>query len=230
MGGIVTDPRLTEADRLMRQADGFDQRAEQLRDEAMELRQAARRIRRRVSRESIPRDPRIPTRAGDDPYNDVRDRQWDPRSRNILDDPSFETGEDADLWRGPHTISATAATIAIPPCDGVAGALDALNGVRAEFDLDPLTDTAESVQADAERPSAGRNPRDARVPSGERPPVSQWDQCPCGARWNPETRQWTDGLPERVHVREHGYGCQCWNEGQYGRVHREDCPLHREGS
>jgi hypothetical protein len=20
--------------------------------------------------------------------------------------------------------------------------------------------------------------------------------------------------------------CQCWNEGQYGRVHREDCPLH----
>lgn len=20
--------------------------------------------------------------------------------------------------------------------------------------------------------------------------------------------------------------CQCWNEGQYGRVHREDCPVH----
>lgn len=20
--------------------------------------------------------------------------------------------------------------------------------------------------------------------------------------------------------------CQCWNEGQYGRIHREDCPLH----
>lgn len=22
--------------------------------------------------------------------------------------------------------------------------------------------------------------------------------------------------------------CQCWNEGQYGRVHREDCPIHRD--
>lgn len=22
--------------------------------------------------------------------------------------------------------------------------------------------------------------------------------------------------------------CQCWNEGQYGRVHREDCPIHDE--
>lgn len=21
-------------------------------------------------------------------------------------------------------------------------------------------------------------------------------------------------------------GCRCWNEGQYGRVHREDCPIH----
>lgn len=20
--------------------------------------------------------------------------------------------------------------------------------------------------------------------------------------------------------------CRCWNEGQYGRVHREDCPIH----
>ena len=24
----------------------------------------------------------------------------------------------------------------------------------------------------------------------------------------------------------YGRSCQCWNEGQYGRVHREDCPLH----
>lgn len=21
-------------------------------------------------------------------------------------------------------------------------------------------------------------------------------------------------------------GCRCWNEGEWGRVHREDCPLH----
>jgi hypothetical protein len=25
---------------------------------------------------------------------------------------------------------------------------------------------------------------------------------------------------------EQARACQCWNEGQYGRVHREDCPLH----
>lgn len=24
--------------------------------------------------------------------------------------------------------------------------------------------------------------------------------------------------------------CQCWNEGQYGRVHREDCPIHKDGA
>jgi hypothetical protein len=24
--------------------------------------------------------------------------------------------------------------------------------------------------------------------------------------------------------------CQCWNEGQYGRVHREDCPVHKDGA
>lgn len=22
--------------------------------------------------------------------------------------------------------------------------------------------------------------------------------------------------------------CQCWKEGQYGRVHREDCPIHAD--
>lgn len=22
--------------------------------------------------------------------------------------------------------------------------------------------------------------------------------------------------------------CQCWNEGQYARAHREDCPLHKD--
>jgi hypothetical protein len=21
--------------------------------------------------------------------------------------------------------------------------------------------------------------------------------------------------------------CRCWNEGEWGRVHREDCPIHR---
>ena len=24
-----------------------------------------------------------------------------------------------------------------------------------------------------------------------------------------------------------GQTCQCWNEGEWGRVHREDCPIHR---
>lgn len=24
--------------------------------------------------------------------------------------------------------------------------------------------------------------------------------------------------------------CQCWNEGQWGRVHREDCPIHKDGA
>jgi hypothetical protein len=50
------DPRLVEADRLMKFADGLDAHADDLRGEAMELRQAARRIRGRVNRE---RDPRF---------------------------------------------------------------------------------------------------------------------------------------------------------------------------
>jgi hypothetical protein len=28
-------------------------------------------------------------------------------------------------------------------------------------------------------------------------------------------------------VRHDERACRCWNEGQYGRVHREDCPLHK---
>lgn len=24
--------------------------------------------------------------------------------------------------------------------------------------------------------------------------------------------------------------CRCWNDGQYGRVHREDCPIHKGGA
>jgi hypothetical protein len=57
------DPRLAEADRLTRQADGYDTHAEQLRDDANELRLTARRIRVRVAREpqaSNPREPRFP--------------------------------------------------------------------------------------------------------------------------------------------------------------------------
>lgn len=29
---------------------------------------------------------------------------------------------------------------------------------------------------------------------------------------------------------ERGEVCQCWNEGQWGRVHREDCPIHKDGA
>lgn len=32
--------------------------------------------------------------------------------------------------------------------------------------------------------------------------------------------------PEDAAAQERGPVCQCWNEGQYGRVHREDCPIH----
>lgn len=35
------------------------------------------------------------------------------------------------------------------------------------------------------------------------------------------------GLGYEVTLDPEAQVCQCWNEGQYGRVHREDCPLHR---
>lgn len=40
-----------------------------------------------------------------------------------------------------------------------------------------------------------------------------------------QMRGWADSL-ERALAEEPV--CQCWNEGQYGRVHREDCPIHSE--
>lgn len=173
---MTADPRLTEADRLMRQADGFDARADDIRDEAMELRQTARRIRTRVNRESVPRTPRV--------HEGVN---YGVQARNVV-----------GFHPEPHTLSATAATIAIPPCIGVGGVLDSMLGKEKVGDwpgcfppcgpqegcpgcdearrlcdeptgtqtgrvacsdpnlAGPVMDTAESVQADAERPKARR--------------------------------------------------------------------------
>jgi hypothetical protein len=222
----MTDITLKEADRLMQYADDLDARAERLRADAMECRQDARRYRARANRESTPRTPsgaEACPRTGK-PLGECEEAALCERcDGSVPRDPHSYRGihygvqarnTDEPVDRSPlepHTINGDAATIAGGP-DGFGPGPGQARGPLVD-DLDPPTDTAESVQADAEVPSRvltfdqeGGDPRDARPPSGEYPPRDQWDRCSCGARWNPSSGEWTDGRPEGEHVLWHGYG------------------------
>lgn len=40
------------------------------------------------------------------------------------------------------------------------------------------------------------------------------------------TAEAREGYQRKLTQHANNIICQCWNEGQYGRVHREDCPTH----
>lgn len=45
---------------------------------------------------------------------------------------------------------------------------------------------------------------------------------------DPDTRETDDACPTHGRKPPVESRCRCWNEGEWGRVHREDCPVHKD--
>lgn len=90
--------------------------------------------------------------------------------------------------------------------------------------------SGQTYKAVIERPGfPGRREPYARLEDGRLMPMG----------WNMGDRFCTNDTGTAEYVMVGGRGlwrftldpiCQCWNEGEWGRVHREDCPLHKDGA